>query len=139
MPLDEKTKENDFASEAKKKLETLVKKLKDPDHCAFLLVIYPEYTPIYEAKRTRDDLTLAGIHVQEVVANNVLESEETMPEFFRRRHGMQQRYLVIAKNLFKLPIFRIRMFDNEIIGLAALKEVSESLFHRECCPEKLAV
>lgn len=127
-------KENDFASEAKIKLETMVKKLKNPDLCTFLLVIYPEYTPIHEAKRTMDDLTLAGIHVQGIIANNVLELDESTPEFFRRRYEMQQHYLEIAENLFQLPIFRIRMFDDEIIGLQTLKEVSESLFRKECCP-----
>lgn len=132
-------KGNDSASEAKNKLETLVKKLKDPDQCAFLLVMVPEYSPVYEAKRTMDDLTLAGIHVQGIIANNVLEMDEFTPDFFRRRHGMQQRYLGLAENLFQLPIFRIRMFADEIIGLPALKEVSESLFQRECCPERQAV
>ncbi len=130
-------KETDFTSDAKNKLETLVKKLKDPDQCAFLLVIYPEYTPIQEAKRTMDDLTLAGIHVQGIIANNVLEIDNSTPDFFRRRYGMQQHYLGIAENTFRLPIFKIRMFDDEIIGLPMLKEVSESLFQKECCPEKL--
>jgi arsenite-transporting ATPase len=132
-------KGNAPANEAKNKLETLVKKLKDPDQCVFLLVMYPEYTPIHEAKRTMDDLTLAGIHVQGIIANNVLEIDGSTPDFFRRRHGMQQRYLGLAENLFQLPIFKIRMFADEIIGLPALKEVSESLFQRECCPEKRAV
>lgn len=129
-------KDNDFASDAKKKLETLVKKLKGSDHCTFLLVIYPEYTPIQEAKRTMDDLALAGIHVQGIIANNVLEIDDSTPDFFRRRYGMQQHYLGIAEKTFRLPIFRIPMFDDEIIGLPTLKEVSESLFQRECCPER---
>jgi len=132
-------KENASASEAKNKLETLVKKLKDPDQCAFLLVMYPEYTPIHEAKRTMDDLTLAGIQVQGIIANNVLEIDESTPDFFRRRYGMQQHYLKIAADIFQLPVFKIPMFDDEIIGLPMLKEVSESLFQSECCPEILAI
>jgi len=131
-------KESDPASKVKNKLETLVKKLKDPDQCAFLLVLYPEYTPIYEAKRTMDDLSLAGIQVQGIIANNVLEMDGSTPDFFRRRYGMQQRYLGLAESLFQLPLFRIRMFADEIIGLPALREVSESLFQRECCPQDLA-
>jgi len=132
-------KEDVPVNEAKLKLETLVKKIKDPTRCAFLLVIYPEYTPIHEAKRTMEDLTLAGIHVQGIIANNVLEVDETTPSFFRQRYEMQQHYLKIADDLFQLPIFKIRMFDDEIIGLAKLKQVSESLFQRACCPEKIAI
>lgn len=132
-------KENAPVNEAKLKLETLVKKIKDPSRCAFLLVIYPEYTPIYEAKRTMDDLALAGIHVQGIIVNNVLEINETTPMFFRQRHEMQQHYLKVADDLFQLPLFKICMFDDEIIGLKKLKRVSESLFQRECCPEGLAV
>jgi arsenite-transporting ATPase len=128
-------KEGGVSDKAKKKLESLLKKLKDPATSAFILVFYPEYTPIHEAKRTLDDLSLAGINVQAVIANNVLENGGKSSDFFHRRFGMQQHYLEIAKGLFQLPVFKIPMFDDEIIGLPKLKQVAESLFQRECCPE----
>jgi len=99
-----------------------------------MLVVYPEYTPIHEAKRMLDDLYIAGITVQAVIANTVLDGGDTPPDFFRTRQAMQQHYLGIADKLFKLPLFKITMFDDEIIGLSLLKQVAESLFQKEGCP-----
>jgi arsenite/tail-anchored protein-transporting ATPase len=121
--------ENSFANEAKKKLETLVAKLKDKDYCSFLLVLYPEYTPIFEAKRAMEDLCLAGITVQAVIANNVLEHEACDTEFFRQRFFMQQHYLKVTEEQFRLPIFKIKMFNEEIIGLSKLEQVEKQLFN----------
>ena len=131
-------KEGGASDKAQRKLESLLGKLKDPATSAFMLVFYPEYTPIHEAKRTLDDLSLAGIGVQAVIANNVLENGDKNSDFFHRRAAMQQHYLEIAKKLFQLPVFKIPMFDDEIIGLPKLKQVAESLFQRECCPESPA-
>jgi len=127
-------KEGSVSDKAQKKLESLLKKLKDPGTSVFMLVFYPEYTPIHEAKRTLDDLSLAGIGVQAVIANNVLENGDKGSGFFHKRAEMQQHYLGIAQKLFQLPVFKIPMFDDEIIGLPKLKQVAESLFQRECCP-----
>jgi len=131
-------KEGGVSDKAKKKLESLLKKLKDPATSAFMLVFYPEYTPIHEAKRTLDDLSLAGIGVQAVIANNVLENGDKNSDFFHKRAEMQQHYLEIADKLFLLPVFKIPMFDDEIIGLPRLKQVAEALFQRECCPQRPA-
>ncbi len=131
-------KDGSFADEAKKKLKKLVNTLKDTDYCTFMLVVYPEYTPIHEAKRMLDDLHSAGITVQAVIANTVLDGGGASSDFFRRRYGMQQHYLGIADKLFNLPLFKITMFDGEIIGLPMLKQVAESLFQKECCPLGLA-
>lgn len=117
----------EFTSDAKKKLEELVANLKNVDYCSFFLVFYPEYTPIFEAKRSLDDLKLAGIEVQAVIANNVLDPEPKSA-LFTGRYNMQQHYLKVADEQFKLPMFKIRMFDEEINGLERLKWVEEELF-----------
>ncbi len=128
-------KDGGVAEKAQRKLSSLLKKLKDPAASTFMLVFYPEYTPIHEAKRTLDDLSLAGIGVQAVIANNVIEDGNKDLDFMHRRAEMQQHYLKIAKELFQRPVFKIPMFDDEIIGLPKLKQVAESLFQRECCPD----
>ncbi len=120
----------DFTSDAKKKLEELVANLKNKDYCSFLLVFYPEYTPIFEAKRSLDDLKLAGIEVQAVIANNILD-QNPKSEFFTSRYNMQQHYLKVADEQFKLPMFRIKLFDEEINGLDKLQWVEEELFGRK--------
>jgi arsenite-transporting ATPase len=117
----------EFTSDAKKKLEELVERLKNKDFCSFFLVFYPEYTPIFEAKRSLDDLKLAGIEVQAVIANNILD-QNPKSEFFTSRYNMQQHYLKVADEQFKLPMFKIKMFDEEINGLPKLKWVEDELF-----------
>ena len=124
-------KDDSQTNDAKSKFEQLVEKLKDKDYCTFLLVIYPEYTPVFEAKRALEDLELAGINVQAVVANNVLEHENCDTGFFEQRYYMQQHYLYVADDQFKLPIFQIKMFDEEIVGLKKLEEVEKELFGRK--------
>jgi arsenite-transporting ATPase len=116
-----------FASEAKKELEELVGRLKNKDFCSFFLVFYPEYTPIFEAKRSLDDLKLTGIEVQAVIANNLLEPYPES-EFFTGRYNMQQHYLKVAQEQFRLPVFKIKMFDEEIIGLSKLGDIEKELF-----------
>ncbi len=113
--------------DAKKKLEELVANLKNRDYCSFFLVFYPEYTPIFEAKRSLDDLKLAGIEVQAVIANNILD-QNPKSEFFTSRYNMQQHYLKVADEQFRLPMFRIKLFDEEINGLDKLQWVEEELF-----------
>jgi len=117
----------EFTSDAKKKLEDLVSNLKNKDFCSFFLVFYPEYTPIFEAKRSLDDLKLAGIDVQAVIANNILDPNPAS-EFFTGRYNMQQHYLKVADEQFRLPMFKIKMFDEEINGISKLKWVEEELF-----------
>lgn len=114
-------------SEAKEKLQKLVARIKDQDACTFLLVFYPEYTPIFESKRTFDDLKEAGINIQAVIANNILNYEGEGSEFHRNRYAMQQHYLKVAQEQFKVPMFKIRMFDEEIIGLPRLSQIEKEL------------
>ncbi len=119
---------SETTSAAKEKLQKLVAKLKDKDACTFLLVFYPEYTPIFESKRTYDDLKGAGINIQGVIANNILGFEGDSSEFHRSRHAMQQHYLRVAQEQFDIPLYKINMFDEEIIGLASLLQIENELF-----------
>ena len=115
-------------SAAKEKLQKLVATLKDKDACTFLLVFYPEYTPIFESKRTYDDLKEAGINIQAVIANNILGLEGEASEFHRSRYAMQQHYLRVAQEQFDIPMYKISMFDEEIIGLPRLLQIENELF-----------
>jgi len=115
-------------SAAKEKLQKLVAKIKDKAVCTFLLVFYPEYTPIFESKRTYDDLQEAGINIQGVIANNILSLAGDSTEFHKNRYFMQQYYLKVAQKQFDVPMYGISMFDEEIIGLASLLQIENELF-----------
>jgi arsenite-transporting ATPase len=115
------------AAGAKGKLDALLRRLKDPGSTAFLLVIYPEYTPIFEAKRAAEDLKESGIEVQGVIANFVLDEKDCGSSFAMSRYFMQQHYLRVAEETFRLPIFRVPMLEAEPAGKEALERVGREL------------
>lgn len=121
-------KDDPTAGEARKKLDALVGHLKDRDRCTFLLVLYPEYTPVFEAKRASEDLRDAGIDVQGVIANFVLEEKNCNSLFTTSRFHMQQHYLRVAADQFRLPIFKVPMLAGDLSGKDALKRVGRELF-----------
>jgi arsenite/tail-anchored protein-transporting ATPase len=121
-------KDDPAAGEARKKLDALIRRLKDPDRCTFLLVIYPEYTPVFEAKRASEDLRDAGIDVQGVIANFVLEEKDCTTPFTTSRFHMQQHYLRVAADEFRLPMFKVPMLGGDLSGRDALERVGRELF-----------
>ena len=120
-------KDDPAAGDAKKKLDALVGHLKDPDRCTFLLVLYPEYTPVFEAKRASEDLREAGIYVQGVIANFVLEEKDCTSPFTASRYYMQQHYLRVAADQFRLPMFKVPMLAGDLSGKNALERVGREL------------
>jgi len=120
-------KDDAGATGAKGKLDALVRRLKDPRATTFLLVIYPEYTPIFEAKRAAEDLKESGIEVQGVIANFLLEEEDCSSPFSMSRYFMQQHYLKVAEETFRLPIFKVPMLPSEPAGKEALDRVGREL------------
>jgi arsenite-transporting ATPase len=121
-------KDDPTAGEARKKLDALVRHLKDRDRCTFLLVLYPEYTPVFEAKRASEDLREAGIDVQGVIANFVLEEKDCASPFTASRFHMQQHYLRVAADQFRLPMFKVPMLAGDLSGKGALERVGRELF-----------
>jgi arsenite-transporting ATPase len=120
-------KDDAGASGAKGKLDALVRRLKDSRATTFLLVIYPEYTPIFEAKRAAEDLKESGIEVQGVIANFLLEEDDCSSPFSLSRYSMQQHYLKVAEETFRLPIFKVPMLPSEPAGKEALDLVGREL------------
>lgn len=121
-------KDDPAAGEAREKLDALVRHLKDRGRSTFLLVLYPEYTPVFEAKRASEDLRDAGIDVQGVIANFVLEETDCTTSFVTSRFRMQQHYLRVAADEFRLPMFKVPMLDGELAGKDALERVGRELF-----------
>ena len=121
-------KDDPAADEAREKLDALVRHLKDRDRCTFLLVLYPEYTPVFEAKRASEDLREAGIDVQGVIANVVPEEKDCASIFVRARFSMQRHYLRVAADRFRLPMFKVPMLGGDLAGKDALERVGRELF-----------
>lgn len=121
-------KDDSAAGEAGRKIDALLRRLKDKSRSTFLLVVCPEFTPVFEAKRAAEDLQDAGIEVQGVIANLVLEENDCTTLFTTSRFYMQQHYLRVAAEQFRLPMFKVPMVGGDISGKDALEKVGRYLF-----------
>jgi arsenite/tail-anchored protein-transporting ATPase len=115
-------------SDAKKRFERIIARMKDPEQSVFSFVVYPESTPIVEAHRAMLDLKEAGIDTQFVVANQVLHSEYCTNDFFIRRRKMQEKYLGDIRSRFNVPVTIMPLLETEIRGLEMVKRAAEELF-----------
>ena len=117
-------------SQENHKIGALIKRLKDPQATAFLLVAYPEFTPLHESYRAMEDLERVGINIQGIMLNNILKQEECLSDFENERWKLQQHYLSEADNLFTGPMFRIPLQPDEIVGLDSIEKFQDDIFNK---------
>ena len=115
----------------KSKIEILIARLKNPDYATFLLVAYPEFTPIHEGFRAMKDLERVGIKAQGIFLNQILKSEDCLTGFAYERWKLQQHYLYKAFDLYyPKPLFAIPLLPSEIIGIEKVKRLSDEIFKK---------
>jgi len=112
-------------------IENLIQRLKNPEETTFLLIAYPEFTPLNEGFRAMKDLERVGIPVQGILLNHIFNSEDCNNNSFAlQRWELQQNYLNKAKDLFQnKPLFRVEMQANEIIGINTIIELTNKIFN----------
>lgn len=117
-------------TDTRARFDHIISRLTDPERSVFVFVVYPEYTPIVEARRAMLDLKEAGIPTQFVVANQVIPADQATNEFFRKRRSMQLRYLGDIESKFGAPVLVLPLLEKEIIGLAAVSQAARLLFEQ---------
>ena len=114
---------------ANTKIQTLINRLKNPEEATFLMVAYPEFTPLHEGYRAMKDLERVGIRSQGIFLNNILNKEDCPDDFSAERWKLQQYYLYKAKELFgPEPLFAIPLQSSEIVGIEKVKKLSDLIF-----------
>jgi arsenite-transporting ATPase len=112
------------------KIENLINRLKNTDEAAFLLVAYPEFTPLHEGFRAMKDLERVGINAQGVFLNNILDEKDCTDDFSKERWKLQQHYLNQAKEIYRSKaLFAIPLQSSEIIGIKQVKVLSGLIFN----------
>lgn len=112
-----------------KKIEQLIERLKNTNKATFMLVAYPEYTPLNEGYRAMKDLERVGITVQGILLNQILHEADCPDDFSHERWKLQQYYLYNAQELFGTkPLFSIPLSREEIIGLKAVEKLGKGIF-----------
>jgi arsenite/tail-anchored protein-transporting ATPase len=113
--------------ESKAKYDRAIALLTNPAHTRFIFVLHPEQTAIFETERSATELGRIGVKSQELIVNGILPAEVCDQPFFRKRYEMQQRHLAEIRSRFPLPIREMLLRDDEVKGVASLREVARTL------------
>jgi arsenite-transporting ATPase len=99
-----------------------------PEVTSARLVINPEKMVIDEARRTYSYLGLFGYGVDGVVVNRVLPDLVADP-YFERWRTIQKGHLNAIDDAFaEVPRLRLRLFDDEMVGIDRLRLMAEELY-----------
>ncbi|MCX7969686.1 MAG: ArsA family ATPase [Armatimonadetes bacterium] len=112
--------------------------LADPQVTSIRLVLNPEKMVIEETRRAYTYLNLFGFVCDAVIANKVLPDEVT-DEYFAEWKISQQRYLEEVEDSFgALPIFKVRLYEREVVGIDALRQMAKDLYGHHDPTERFA-
>ncbi|MCI0543203.1 MAG: TRC40/GET3/ArsA family transport-energizing ATPase [Actinobacteria bacterium] len=99
-----------------------------PEITSARLVVNPEKMVIDEARRTYSYLGLFGYGVDGVIVNRVLPEMVADP-YFERWRTIQKGHLDAVDDAFAdVPRLRLRLFDDEMVGLDRLRIMSSELY-----------
>jgi arsenite-transporting ATPase len=100
------------------------------------LVLNPEKMVIKEAQRAYTYLNLFDFLVDAIIVNRVLP-EEVNDSYFDRWQLVQQTHLQEIKTSFEpLPILKVKLFEEEVIGIEGLSQMADELY-KDSDPIKL--
>lgn len=109
-------------------IEEVRELMSQPEVTSARLVVNPEKMVIDEARRTYSYLSLFGYGVDGVVVNRVLPDMVTDP-YFDRWRSIQKKHLdEIDEGFADVPRLRLRLFDDEMIGIDRLRLMASELY-----------
>lgn len=102
--------------------------LADSEITSARLVMNPEKMVVAEARRTYTYLGLFGYAVDAAIVNRVLPETVTDP-YFKRWREIQEEHLVSIDDAFAdVEVMRLRLFDEEMVGVDRLRLVGHELY-----------
>ena len=120
-------KGDDFLLSMKKTVKKIEDLLRDPKRCEFIAVVIPEDMAILETARLINSLGEYGITVNQLVINNVLESDGC--QFCREKRKEQDKYISQIGNKFnRLKKTIVYSCPHEVKGLKRLIDFQKQLF-----------
>jgi len=112
--------------------------LSDTEVTTARLVMNPEKMVISEARRTYTYLGLFGYSVDSAIVNRILPSDVSDP-YFARWHEIQAAHMAdINEGFAGTDIRRLRLFEEEMVGVDLLRVVADELFADTDPTEKLS-
>jgi arsenite-transporting ATPase len=111
-----------------RELERMHTLLTDPEVTSVRLVMNPERMVIKEAQRSYTYLNLYAYPTDLVVCNRVLPDEAGEGYFAAWREIQDRHGQLIEEAFAPLPIRRVPMFEQEVVGLAMLRRMAEAIY-----------
>lgn len=110
------------------KLEGIDGVLTDPTITTVRLVTNPEKIVIKETQRAFMYFCLYGLCIDAVIINRIFP-EGVDADYFELWKQTQQHYIQEASHYFSdVPIWKVNLFSDEIIGKAGLQKLADSLY-----------
>ncbi len=110
------------------RLDGIKEILSDPDVTSARLVMNPEKMVIAEARRTYTYLGLFGYGVDSAIVNRVLPDTIQDPYFDRWREIQEEHLNAIDEGFAGTDIRRLRLFEEEMVGIDRLRQVGFELY-----------
>ncbi|MDI7276030.1 MAG: ArsA family ATPase, partial [Anaerolineae bacterium] len=98
--------------------------LTDPEITSVRLVVNPERMVVKEAQRTYTYLNMYGYATDLVISNRVLPEQATAGYFATWRDIQERHGQLIEEAFAPLPVRRVPMFEQEVVGLAMLRRMA---------------
>lgn len=114
-------------AESKAKFDRAIAAMRDTSRTAFVFVLRPEATPIYEAERSIAELLKLNITSQEFIINGIYPRSACDNPFMLARFAKQQEFLKLIKNKFTVPITLMELEPSEIKGQDLLLQTGKRL------------
>ena len=109
-------------------LDGIKELLSDPDITSIRFVVNLEKMVIKEAQRAYSYMNIFGYPVDCIYVNKIFPDSIKDP-YFSRWKSLHKKYLGEVKESFDpLPIFRINLFDHEVVGIDSLKMMADHIY-----------
>lgn len=121
------------------RIEGVRRVLADPEVTSARLVMNLEKMVVAEARRTYTYLGLFGYAVDAAVVNRIIPEAVSDP-YFKRWRELQAEHLESVREAFAdLNLLRLRLFDEEMVGIEKLRLVGEELYGDLDPTDRLAI
>jgi arsenite/tail-anchored protein-transporting ATPase len=111
-----------------KQLDRMNEILSDPVKSSVRLVLNPEKMVVKEAQRTYTYLNLYGYHVDAVVSNRHFPTSLSDHYFDSWKESQVRQSALVDESFYPLPILRVPLFDQEVLGREMLVKLADTLF-----------
>ena len=102
--------------------------LSDPRKSSVRLVLNPEKMVIKEAQRAFTYLNLYGYITDAIISNRLMPSQ-VQDSYFASWKEIHEKYSQMIEEAFSpLPILKVPLFDQEVVGLDMLRRMAESIY-----------